>query len=165
MGREKDKQELGKRINIKAANLYDKIKEKYVCLMKKKSVVLADKQKIEQVISELDIKKKEAIKFAWKKVNKNFGLIFDILLPNTKAMLVEPAGFTFMEGLVVKVALGGIWKLSLSELSGGQRSLLALSLLLALLTLNPAPIYILDELDAALDLNHTKNIGKMIKTH
>jgi structural maintenance of chromosome 2 len=29
----------------------------------------------------------------------------------------------------------------------------------------PAPIYILDEVDAALDLNHTQNIGAMIKQH
>lgn len=29
----------------------------------------------------------------------------------------------------------------------------------------PAPLYILDEVDAALDLNHTQNIGNMIKAH
>jgi structural maintenance of chromosome 2 len=63
------------------------------------------------------------------------------------------------------VAFGGVWKDSLSELSGGQKSLLALSLILAMLLFKPAPIYILDEVDAALDLSHTQNIGRMIKTH
>ena len=58
-----------------------------------------------------------------------------------------------------------MWKESLSELSGGQKSLLALSLILALLLFKPAPIYILDEVDAALDLSHTQNIGRMIRTH
>ena len=48
-------------------------------------------------------------------------------------------------GLEIKVAFGGVWKQSLSELSGGQRSLLALSLILAMLLFKPAPIYILDE--------------------
>jgi len=43
------------------------------------------------------------------------------------------------------VAFGGVWKASLTELSGGQRSLLALSLILAMLLFKPAPIYILDE--------------------
>lgn len=43
------------------------------------------------------------------------------------------------------MAFGGVWKQSLSELSGGQRSLLALSLILALLLFKPAPLYILDE--------------------
>lgn len=46
-----------------------------------------------------------------------------------------------------------------------NRSLLALSLILALLLFKPAPMYILDEIDAALDLSHTQNIGKMLKQH
>merc|ERR1712113_1096884 len=74
-------------------------------------------------------------------------------------------GLTFLEGLEVNVALGGMWKQSLTELSGGQRSLLALSLILALSQFRPAPIYILDEVDAALDLSHTQNIGQMLKNH
>ena len=96
----------------------------------------------------------------------------------------------------MKVGFGDCWKDSLSELSGGQRSLLALSLILGLLSrslslslalslslsrwgsalaavalahamclcvglllFKPAPMYILDEIDAALDLSHTQNIG------
>lgn len=43
--------------------------------------------------------------------------------------------------------------------------MLALSLILAMLLFKPAPIYILDEVDAALDLSHTQNIGRMIKSH
>lgn len=63
------------------------------------------------------------------------------------------------------MSLGGIWRESLSELSGGQKSLIALSLILAMLLYKPAPIYILDEVDAALDLSHTQNIGSMLKKH
>jgi len=70
-----------------------------------------------------------------------------------------------MDGLELKVAFNNHWKKSLSELSGGQRSLLALSLILALLKYKPAPFYILDEIDAALDLSHTQNLGIMIKDH
>jgi structural maintenance of chromosome 2 len=69
------------------------------------------------------------------------------------------------EGLEVKVSFNGVWKESLTELSGGQRSLLALSLILSLLLFKPAPMYILDEVDAALDLSHTQNIGLMLRTH
>jgi structural maintenance of chromosome 2 len=66
---------------------------------------------------------------------------------------------------VIKVGFNNEWKESLSELSGGQRSLLALSFVLALLKYKPAPLYILDEIDAALDLQHTQNICTMIKEH
>lgn len=61
--------------------------------------------------------------------------------------------------------MGEVWKESLTELSGGQRSLAALSLILSMLLYKPAPLYILDEVDAALDLSHTQNIGQMLKTH
>lgn len=46
-----------------------------------------------------------------------------------------------------------------------HRSLVALSLILSLLLFKPAPVYILDEVDAALDLSHTQNIGQMLRTH
>ena len=61
------------------------------------------------------------------------------------AKLEPPEGCSFLDGLEVRVAFGSVWKQSLSELSGGQRSLLALSLILALLLFKPAPLYILDE--------------------
>jgi len=70
-----------------------------------------------------------------------------------------------LQGLEVKIAFNKKWKESLGELSGGQRSLVALSLILAMLKFKPAPIYILDEVDAALDVSHTQNIGTMIKKH
>ncbi len=69
-----------------------------------------------------------------------------------------------MDGLKMRVAFGGMWK-NLTELSGGQKSLLALSLILSLLLFKPAPMYILDEIDAALDLSHTENIGRMLQKH
>ena len=101
-----------------------------------------------------------------QQVNKDFGSIFSTLLPGTQAKLRPPDGMDVIEGgLEVKVAFGEVWKESLAELSGGQRSLVALSLILSLLLFKPAPLYILDEVDAALDLSHTQNIGHMLKTH
>lgn len=70
-----------------------------------------------------------------------------------------------MKGLKLRVSFNNVYKDSLSELSGGQRSLIALSLILALLKYQPAPLYILDEIDSALDLSHTQNIGIMIRKY
>jgi len=66
-------------------------------------------------------------------VNKDFGSIFSTLLPGTNAKLEPEEGKQVEDGLSVKVAFGSVWKQSLLELSGGQRSLVALSLVLALL--------------------------------
>ncbi|KAK1563054.1 hypothetical protein Q3G72_021541 [Acer saccharum] len=156
---------LEKRVNKKVMTMFEKAEDEYNDLMSKKSIIENDKFKIKMVIEELDEKKKETLKVTWVKVNKDFGSIFSTLLPGTMAKLEPPEGCSFLDGLEVCVAFGSVWKQSLSELSGGQRSLLALSLILALLLFKPAPLYILDEVDAALDLSHTQNIGRMIKTH
>lgn len=121
---------------------------------------------LQKVITELDEKKNEALRTTWAKVNKDFGSIFGTLLPGVTARLdPDKDASGNLTGLSVRVAFNGVWKESLTELSGGQRSLLALSLILSLLLFKPAPMYILDEVDAALDLSHTQNIGHMIRTH
>lgn len=159
------KNKLSKNVNVRAMNLLGSAEEQYAELMKKRKVVLNDKAKIASVIEELDKKKEAALIKAWEQVNKDFGSIFSTLLPGTQAKLSPPEGQTVLDGLEVKVGFGSVWKESLGELSGGQRSLVALSLILAMLLFKPAPIYILDEVDAALDLSHTQNIGQMIKSH
>ncbi|KAL2594620.1 hypothetical protein AAZV13_12G199500 [Glycine max] len=156
---------LEKRVNKKVMAMFEKAEDEYNDLMSKKNIIENDKSKIKMVIEELDEKKKETLNVTWIKVNNDFGSIFSMLLPGTMAKLEPPEGCSFLDGLEVRVAFGSVWKQSLSELSGGQRSLLALSLILALLLFKPAPLYILDEVDAALDLSHTQNIGRMIKAH
>ena len=156
---------LSRNVNKKVMGMFDKAEAEAQDLGEKRRIILNDKEKIEAVIGELDERKKQALEATWTKVNKDFGSIFSTLLPGASAKLDPPEGGDFMDGLEVRVSLGGMWKASLAELSGGQRSLLALSLILALLLFKPAPMYILDEVDAALDLSHTQNIGRMIKSH
>jgi len=162
---EATKDKLSKNVNMRAMNMLGKAEEQCTDLVKKKKIVEEDKKKITLVIKELDEKKKQALRTAWDQVNKDFGSIFSKLLPGTTAKLEPPQGQDVLDGLEVKVAFGGKWKDSLSELSGGQRSLVALSLILSLLLFKPAPLYILDEVDSALDLSHTQNIGQMLKDH
>jgi structural maintenance of chromosome 2 len=52
---------------------------------------------------------------------RDFAEIFGDLLAGNTCKLQAPEGKTISEGLEVKVNLGGIWKQSLTELSGGQR--------------------------------------------
>ena len=162
---EGSQEKLARTVNARAMDMLEKAERQYEELIKKKEIVEADKSKITNTIKELDIMKKQALRKAWDQVNKDFGSIFSTILPGTSAKLQPPAGQDVLDGLEVKVAFGGVWKESLTELSGGQRSLVALSLILSLLLFKPAPLYILDEVDAALDLSHTQNIGHMLKTH
>ncbi|XP_063695343.1 structural maintenance of chromosomes protein 2-like [Bolinopsis microptera] len=159
------KEKLSKNVNMRAMHLLGEAEKRYIDLVKRKDIVTNDKHKINKVIKELDEKKNRAVRRAWEQVNKDFGSIFSTLLPGARVKLQTLEGRPVTDGLEVKVGFGEVWKESLTELSGGQRSLVALSLILSLLLFKPAPLYILDEVDAALDLSHTQNIGQMLRAH
>ena len=161
-----DEQQSGlrRRINPRVMHMIDNVEKKDASLQHMLSTVLRDKNKIEQTIEELDRYKRAALQTTFEQVNRDFGAIFGELLPGNYAMLQPPEGQDVTQGLEVRVRLGATWKQSLTELSGGQRSLIALSLIMSLLQFNPAPMYILDEVDAALDLSHTQHIGHLFST-
>ena len=163
---EAEQELLSRRINKKVMTLFEKAELDALDLDKKRAIILEDKAQIELVIRELDVEKTKTLQHTWETVSASFGTIFATLLPGVSAELVLAEGATsVMDGLDIRVSFGGVVKESLSELSGGQRSLLALSLILALLKFKPAPMYILDEIDSALDLSHTQNIGQVLKKH
>ncbi|KAG0657548.1 Structural maintenance of chromosomes protein 2 [Maudiozyma exigua] len=152
------------KVNPNIMSMIENVEKKESALKTMINTIEKDKLKIKETITKLNEYKRETLVKTWEIVNKDFGLIFADLLPNSFAKLVPSEGKDVTEGLEVKVKLGSIWKESLVELSGGQRSLIALSLIMALLQFRPAPMYILDEVDSALDLSHTQNIGHLIKT-
>lgn len=55
------------------------------------------------------------------------------------------------EGVKVRVTFGGGETMSMKQLSGGQKTLVALTLIFSIQRVDPAPFYIFDEIDAALD--------------
>lgn len=72
--------------------MYEKAEEEYQELTKKKEQIGKDKQKLMDVIKELDEKKNEALEKTWRKVNKDFGSIFSTLLKGAEARLEPPEG-------------------------------------------------------------------------
>jgi structural maintenance of chromosome 2 len=157
-------QSLKRKVNVNIMNMIDNVEKKESSLKQMVKTIEKDKSKIVRTIDKLNGYKRDTLNSTYQKVSVDFGEIFADLLPGSFAKLVPVDMMDVTKGLEVKVKLGQIWKQSLVELSGGQRSLIALSLIMALLQFKPAPMYILDEVDAALDLSHTQNIGHLIKT-
>lgn len=170
---------LKRNVNVNVLDMIDRVEARDSSLVEMLKTVKKDKEKISSTIEALDDIKKETLKKTWKQVNEDFGAIFSDLLPGSFCKLesteaeavsdsdsdsdIDGSSSNIITGLEIKVKLGGVWKESLTELSGGQRSLTALALILSLLKYRPAPFYILDEVDAALDLSHTQNIGNLLK--
>lgn len=121
-------QGMKKKINPAVMATIDSVEKKEASLKQMMRTVIRDKKKIEETISSLDEYKKEALFKTWSKVNTDFGLIFNDLLPGNTAKLDPPEGKEISDGLEVKVCLGKVWKQSLTELSGGQRYVLLYAL-------------------------------------
>ena len=135
-------------------------------------------------MAQVEAQKRKCLDQMVDKVSEAFGTLLSFCLPGVSCWLVKlregekgmsredrPTPLSSdpsmppLTGVRVRVAFQGKAKESLVELSGGQRSLLALCLLLAILRFRPAPLYILDEIDAALDPIHTEKMGAMLQKH
>ena len=137
--------------------------KKYKKLIQKRAIIEKDRLLIEDIILKLENKKNTVIQFGLKKINPSFQAIFNGLVPGSSAKIFSIKNRKgIFKGLDLVVFLGEFKKKNLGELSGGQKSILALSFIFSILISKPAPFYILDEIDAALDSCNTENIGKMI---
>jgi len=157
---------LRNKINKRVEVVADQLEKECKNLVLNRETVMMDKENLISTLEECNTMKEMTVMKTFEKVNKALDAIFSTLLPGTQARLRSVDESSILkEGVELNVAFNGVWKNSLSELSGGQRSLLALSFILAMMKYKPAPIYILDEIDAALDLENTQRIGEMIKKH
>lgn len=159
------KSKMERNLNMNAIMVLDREEENFKETERRRTIVAMDKEKIKKIIVKMDEEEQAQLNRAADEVNKNFSGIFSSLLPGADAKLNPVLTKGCLTGLEIKVGFNGKWKESLGELSGGQKSLVALSLVLAMLKFSPAPLYILDEVDAALDMSHTQNIGSMLKQH
>jgi structural maintenance of chromosome 2 len=141
---------------------FNKISLKYDNFLFKRIKIEKDRLIIEEIISRLDYKKKEILALAFKKINNSFKTIFNALIPLccAKILVIKNKSEKWI-GIKFKIFVNNIQKKSI-ELSGGQKSILALSFIFSLLVFKPAPFYILDEVDAALDLCYSKNVSRLI---
>lgn len=95
------KNSLGRTVNDKAQTHFEQHEKEYTEVKKKQKIVEQDKQKLLQVIQDLDKKKGEILAKAFEQISKDFGSIFKTLLPGADAKLVPPRGQTILQGLEV----------------------------------------------------------------
>ncbi len=109
-------------------------------------------------IASLNKEGRERLLAAFDEVNKNFGTLFTHLFGGGEASLVMVESDDPLEaGLEIMCQPPGKKLSTLSLLSGGEQTLTALALIFAVFLANPAPICVLDEVDAPLD---DANVGR-----
>ena len=118
----------------------------------------SDKHAILSSISSFDLLGVKENEKAFRHLNEKIGIFLRYFFQDSNVKIDKVGAIDYE----LKVKIGN-WKESLAELSGGQRSLVALCIIFSILTYRPAPFYIFDEIDSALDLSYTQNIGEIIK--
>jgi chromosome segregation protein len=109
-------------------------------------------QRLRRGIQSLNHEGRERLLESYEKVNTNFQLLFSKLFEGGEAKLTLTESEDPLEaGLEIYARPPGKRLQSLSLLSGGEQALTAMSLILAVFLVNPAPVCVLDEVDAPLD--------------
>lgn len=153
-------------VNLKSLEIYDQAKSEYDELVTKRALLDDEKVKVLTLINEIETKKTSLFMDAYGKIDSNFKEIFKLLAPKGEAHLhIEDPKHLFEDGVTIKVKLGESKTLDIRSLSGGEKTLTALSFIFALQEYAPHSFYILDEVDAALDKYNSEKLAKLIRKY
>ena len=133
-------------VNLLALSEYDELDKEYQVLYQQLEDLRRSKEELEQVIKEMDHISHQKFSKTFKEVNQRFGQVFKSVFGggNASFRMVE-------DGVEIEACPPEKRLTSLKLLSGGEKSLVALSVVVSLFLIRAAPFCILDEVDAALD--------------
>jgi len=154
-------------INMRALEVYDEVKKEYDIVKEKVDTLNTEKNEVLKIIEEIDKKKKKVFMKTFKAINELFSENFSRLSTKGGSAYLEIENEEDMfEGgvnIVVKMARGKYF--DVTSLSGGEQTLVALSLLFAIQEYKPYQFYILDEIDAALDKRNSERLAALLKRY
>jgi len=153
-------------VNQRALEVYDDVKSEYDKIKEKTEQLEKEKEQILTVIAQIDRKKKKAFIHTLKEVNELFSRNFAQL--STKGIVtLEPQNKKdyFDGGLDIHVKVGAGKYFDVTSLSGGEQTLVALSLIFAVQKFRPYCFYIFDEIDAALDRRNSEKLAYLLKKY
>ncbi len=152
-------------INPNAIEEYRELVERIESLTTQKEDLQKAEEDLHQLIASLLAEMRRTFRSSFEQINKHFSTTFKELFGGGRAELALGEG-DIMECDIDIVAEPPGKKLQrLSLLSGGEKALTAISLLFALLKINPSPVCILDEIDTALDDNNTDKFAEYLSRY
>ena len=139
-------------VNTGAIEAFERLNERFETLSLQRDDILNGIEQVEASIHELDKLTRDKFVTTFEAVRNEFSVMFTKLFGGGSASieLTDP-NKVLESGVEIEVQLPGKKRQALQLLSGGERSLCASAFLFALLTVKPAPLVVLDEVDAPLD--------------
>lgn len=146
-------------VNPTAIEAFTEMKKRYEFILEQKNDLINAKENLLQTIQEVEATANKQFLETFHKVRENFQTVFKALFTeeDTADMILENPENLAETGIDIVAKPKGKRPSSITQLSGGEKTLTATALLFAIYLIKPAPFCILDEVDAPLD---DANVGK-----
>lgn len=150
-------------VNLEAPEEYENVKERYDTLTKSRDELLSAKKQILEAIDDMDEIMIKQFKESFDQINNELQDVFKDLFGGGKAYLkmVDPNDI-LNTGIDIIAQPPGKNVSNISLLSGGEKSLIAISVLFSILKARRIPLCIFDEVEAALDQANVERVAKYL---
>ena len=151
-------------VNMTAPEEYDALTERHTFLKTQIGDLDGAKKDLKSAINKINQTTRENFRYTFEQVRMHFKNIYQTLFRGGECDLVLTQPENLLEtGIEIYAQPPGKKLLNISSMSGGEKTLTALSLLFAFFTHNPSPFCIMDEADAALDEANVERYVNLIK--
>ena len=160
----KDKIEKIGQINPLAMEAYKEIQERHEFIIKEREDLFEAKDSLLKTIQEIDLVAKKSFIESFEKIKDNFKTVFRSLFTDDDDcdLVINDPENPLESSIEIMAKPKGKKPLTINQLSGGEKTLTATSLLFAIYLLKPAPFCVFDEVDAPLDDNNIDKFNKII---
>jgi len=161
----KERDELKNYVNQLANKSYIQLIEGYRGLSEKKNQLEEERDAIVRFIEQIESEKRQLFLDAFTSIDREVRSIFATMTDSTGSawLEIENPDDIFSSGIVFMLQFPNKPARESNSLSGGEKTIAAITFLLALQSLKPAPFYLFDEIDAHLDSINTERLKKIVK--
>ncbi len=151
-------------VDLSAIDEYKAVENEYNELVKQKLDLEEAKRKLEELIEQTDIQAREQFLNTYNRINTAFkGYIENLFYGGTGSMRLIDDGNIFESGIEIVVSKAGKKVQKLQLLSGGEKALVGIALIMAMLESNKGVFYVLDEVDAPLDDYNSEKFRRLLE--
>jgi chromosome segregation protein len=152
-------------VNMMALDEYKETAERHSFLETQRKDLMESIENTQQTIKEIDQISREKFDEAFARINENFAQVFTKLFHGGQAFLrLTDAENQAESGLEIVASPPGKKLQNVLLLSGGEKALTAISLLVGIFQFQPSPFCVLDEVDAALDETNVGRLADLLRT-
>ena len=150
-------------VNLAAIDEYERVNTRYIFLTNQREDLLKAEETLLEIMNEMDDVMKEEFKNTFEQITKEFKQVFKELFGggNADLKLTDPDNL-LTTGVEIVASPPGKKLTTISLLSGGEKTLTAISLLFAILNVRTVPFCLFDEVEAALDEANVAQFGRYL---